>query len=291
MAFDEAFLKGLQLGSEMSFRKKQLQTEQKFREWQQKYQQQQLGLEQKKAMFDRAYKMKMINQGVPIYTFTPEGGVQQVGNVPKGSKVVPPAQMMTPQQKAEEENKQRQTKELETATQEWAGGKAFLNTLKSKWLETKPPSTGVLGIGGAGVIPQPFYGMQQKVGSLFQWTENQKKDNLYVSYANALKSRLAKGGIIGKDVGNLSVQEQQWVMQGIPGLMDYKDVGSKKIENMKDMLDSMYYARKTGYKTLDEMLTDKGQNYFKGQVITQGKKSYKVIGGDLVNDPDIEEIK
>jgi hypothetical protein len=197
----------------------------------------------------------------------------------------------TPENKQQLEDKQRRQKESDTSTQSWKGGKAFLNIIKNKFLETKPPNTGMLGINKSGILPQPLYGMQQKVGSLLQWTDNQKKDNLYVSYVNALKSRLAKGGIVGTDVGNLSVQEQQWVMEGIPGLMDYKDVGLGKIDNLLGMLDAMYEARKLGYANLDVMLTDKGQNYFKGQVITKGNKSYKVVGGDLVNDPDIEVIK
>jgi hypothetical protein len=174
---------------------------------------------------------------------------------------------------------------------EWKSGKDFLNRIKNIWLETKPPKTGMLGIGGAGVLPQPLYGLQQSLGARFQWTENQKKDRLYGSYVGALKSRLAKGGIIGKDVGNLSVQEQQWVMDAIPSFYDYKDVGINKIDNMTGMLDEMYAARKAGYKNLESKLADKGQKYFKGQVINRGKKSYRIVGGDLVNDPDIEEIK
>jgi hypothetical protein len=39
------------------------------------------------------------------------------------------------------------------------------------------------------------------------------------------------------------------------------------------------------------MMADKGHSYFKGQIISKGNKSYKVIGGDLTKDPDIEEIK
>lgn len=197
----------------------------------------------------------------------------------------------TPEAKAKLEEKQKQEKEMQTATQDWKGGKAFLNRIKDIWLETKPPKTGVLGIGGSGVLPQPLYGAQQALGSYFQFTQNQKKDRLYSSYVGALKSRLAKGGIIGKDVGNLSVQEQQWVMNAVPAHFDYEDVGLKKIDNMTGMLDEMYQARKEGYKSLEDKMADKGWKYFNGQIITKGKKSYRVIGGDLTNDPDVEEIK
>jgi hypothetical protein len=72
--------------------------------------QQALGQEQQKNMFDRAYKMKMINQGVPVYTFGAEGTPQMVGNVPKGSKVVPPAQMIAQQKfDLEKSDKAQQT--------------------------------------------------------------------------------------------------------------------------------------------------------------------------------------
>jgi len=195
------------------------------------------------------------------------------------------------QVKGDAQQKNAQSKALAVETADWKSGKAFLETMRKKWLEGRPPKTGILGLGGSGVLPQPLYGVQQKLGSLLQFTDNQKKDNLYISYANALKSRLAKGGIIGKDVGNLSIQEQGWVMQGVPSIMDYDETGNAKIDNMKEMLDTMFYARKQGYKSIDEMMADKGHSYFKGQIISKGNKSYKVIGGDLTKDPDIEEIK
>jgi hypothetical protein len=80
-----------------NYQKMQMEREQakeEFQKWQAEQQ-----LKEQQAAFDRAYKMKMINQGVPVYTFGAEGTPQMVGNVPRGAKVVPPASMQTGEQK------------------------------------------------------------------------------------------------------------------------------------------------------------------------------------------------
>jgi len=117
MAWDEHFLKGLQIGSDMAIKKKELEAAKAFREYQMKQggidnqlnqdkltlDRQELATSRNKIMQDAWYKRKMLNQGVPVYTFGADGTPQMVGNVPKGSKVVPPSQMSTPEQKAAQE--------------------------------------------------------------------------------------------------------------------------------------------------------------------------------------------
>jgi len=115
--WDSNFMEGLKLGSSIALKKKEMEAEKAFREYQMKQggvenqlnqdkltlDRQELATTRNKIMQDAWYKRKLLNRGVPVYTFGADGTPQMVGNVPTGSKVVTPASMLTPGQKIENE--------------------------------------------------------------------------------------------------------------------------------------------------------------------------------------------
>jgi len=158
-----------------------------------------------------------------------------------------------------------------------AAGNALtlLDSLEKDWLATTPPKAGMLGIGESGLMPQPIHGISQRIGSEFQFTRNQRADRVYVRRVKALQSRLAKG-VIGQDVGNLSVYEQAAAQGGVAGLSDTYETGKQMFEKARQMVVEMKDARAAGYKSLDEKLRAEGR------ILTSNKavEYLKQAGGD-----------
>jgi len=183
----------------------------------------------------------------------------------------------TPQAKEKREQSTAVSKKMMEEEVEWKSSKALLKSLKEDWLATNPPRAGMLGIGGAGILPQPLYGIHQRIGSTIQLTKNQRADAKYYDRLKGLQSRLAKG-IIGKDIGNLAYQEQLAVRGSLGTLGDAYETGIAKFNAQDKMMDEMYAARKEGYKNVVEKWEAEGRVLTKEKAMEYLKKA----GGDPV---------
>lgn len=100
------------------------------------------------------------------------------------------------------------------------------NIIEQKFLETNP-HPGVLG---------PILGMLDVWASNLQATKGQQTDKAYRDFIKGMRAQLARG--MG-EVGNLSEPEQKAAMDLMPSLLDSKETGLKKLENLRGLIRSI----------------------------------------------------
>lgn len=191
----------------------ELAAEQSFKQWQMQQQAQELATQRKKIMLDDAYRRKALQSGTNVFTIDANGGLIPVGNVPKGSKVVPPTSMQTPDQKIDMEAKGQAAKEQQLNLNKIKRLYPIIDTIEAEWLKTKPGSRAE-GIGKAMVSP----------------LQVDKDVSSYQTFVNGMRAQLARA--MG-DVGNLSEPEQKAAMELVPKISDSKEVGQEKLKKIR----------------------------------------------------------
>jgi hypothetical protein len=102
--------------------------------------------------------------------------------------------------------------------------------VEKKFMNTSPYSSETF-VGKMGIIP--LLGMVDVAKSQLQATEAQRNDRAYISFLKGMRAQLARA--MG-DVGNLSEPEQKAAMELMPTLLDSKETGLKKLENLRDFI-------------------------------------------------------
>lgn len=103
---------------------------------------------------------------------------------------------------------------------------SIANIIETKWLETQPQKGGLGRLLGMASIPM----------SSLQMNRGQQTDYAYRTFVKGMRAQLARA--MG-DVGNLSEPEQKAAMDLVPKLDDSYEVGTKKLQTIRDFVKSI----------------------------------------------------
>ena len=181
-----------------------------------------------KMAFDKWKQEKLVEQGMPIMTFGADGTPQVVGYAPKGAKVVPPAQMMTPEAKAELSvetgAKAQAAKEQQVNLSKVKRLYPIIDTVEKEWMKTQPiPSSQ----GGRAK------GLLKAAGG---FTQTNPDISSYQTFVKGMRAQLARA--MG-DVGNLSEPEQKAAMELVPKVGDTLEVGQEKLNKIRAFISNL----------------------------------------------------
>lgn len=188
-------------------------------------------------------KAEMFSTGQPVFTIGEEGLVP-VGSVPKGSKVIPPASMLTGQQKADIQVNTAAKKDTAVRDKKLGGLMQAVDYFDKKINEI-PVGTGVTG-------------RLQGVGKQVEgWLQTDPKAAAYMASLQGMRSQIARG--LG-EVGNLSEYEQKYAVKLLPNLSDNAETRKQKLINFRD-----YINQKLGSTTKSSTVYTKTGTNSKGQ--------------------------
>lgn len=163
-----------------------------------------------------------------VFTIGDNGEIVPIGTVPKGSQVVPPASMQTPEQKSTMEAKTASLKDAATRATKLRELNKVVDYFENKIGEI-PSGTGIGGrLKGIGLGVEGMLQTNPKVSA-------------YNASIEGLRSQIARG--LG-EVGNLSEYEQRYASNLLPRITDNAETRANKIKNFRD-----YITTKLGNST------------------------------------------
>jgi hypothetical protein len=174
-----------------------------------------------------------------VYGITPEGGLGVIGQVPKGSQVITPSSMMTPENKAqltmEMGAKANALKEAQLNLSKVKRLAPIVNSVETEWMKTNPISEKT---GGrvAGLAK-----------SAMSFTQTDKNVSSYKSFVKGMRAQLARA--MG-DVGNLSEPEQKAAMDLVPAVGDTLEVGQEKLNKVRAFIGNLEQGNAEAAKAL-----------------------------------------
>lgn len=172
------------------------------------------------ALDQKKFDAMANGSGMPVFTVGSDGNLQQVGAVPKGSRVLTPSAMMTPQEKANIQVDTAAKTDLAVRDKKLAGLMQAVDFFDKKISE--------LPIGS---------GMQGRVEGIGQqlsgWLQTNPKAAAYMANIQGMRSQIARG--LG-EVGNLSVYEQKYAVNLLPKLTDNAETRAAKLQNFRDYI-------------------------------------------------------
>jgi hypothetical protein len=188
---------------------------------------------------ENATKLTQMEQLKQVYGITPEGGLGVIGQVPKGSQVITPASMMSPQDKAqitmEMGAKGTALKEAQVNLSKVKRLAPIISSVETEWMKTNPVSEKM---GGRAI------GLQKSILSPLQLDKNVSS---YKSFVKGMRAQLARA--MG-DVGNLSEPEQKAAMDLVPAVGDTLEVGQEKLNKVRAFIGNLEQGNADAAKAL-----------------------------------------
>lgn len=198
----------------------ELAAQNEYRKWQMGQEEKELATRRQKIMMDDAYRRKALETGTGVFTIDPiTGGMSPVGNVPKGSKVVSPMSMISPDQKIQLEAKSKIEQERQANLAKVKRLYPIIDIVEREWIKTKPGNRAE-GLGKAVMSP----------------LQVDKDVTSYQTFVKGMRAQLARA--MG-DVGNLSEPEQQAALNLVPTVSDSKDVGVEKLNKIRAFISNL----------------------------------------------------
>lgn len=183
-------------------------------------QNEQADLEFQKYLADKQYKQQLLATGKSIYTMGPDGGLMTLGSVPKGSQVIPPASLMTADEKTEQAAKETMLKDKTTRANKLNELNKVVDYFENK-INAIPSGSGLQGrLRGMGLAVEGALQTNPDVAA-------------YQANVEGLRSQIARG--LG-EVGNLSEGEQKYASKLLPSITDNAETRAKKLSNFRDYI-------------------------------------------------------
>lgn len=190
----------------------------------------QLQLQQQQDQADLEFQKYLLSKqnnvgGKPIFTVGSDGNLMQVQlpggiNPPKGSQVIPPTSMQTPDQKTSEAVGLASKKDSAVRAQKLKELTKAVDFFENK-IHDVPGGKGLGGrIQGLSIAAQ---GMAQ----------TNPKISAYMSSVDGLRSQIARG--LG-EVGNLSEYEQKYAVNLLPKVTDNLETRQEKLNSFRDYI-------------------------------------------------------